>query len=34
MARKIHDEQTAPEITEIRNDADCRAAKPKFKNGT
>ena len=30
MARKKHDEHAAPEI---RNDVDCRAAKPKFKNG-
>jgi integrase len=30
MARKNHDEQAAPEI---RNDVDCRAAKPKFQNG-
>jgi len=30
MARKKHDEHAAPEI---RNDVDCRAAKPKFQNG-
>jgi hypothetical protein len=30
MARKKHNEHAAPEI---RNDVDCRAAKPKFKNG-
>ncbi len=31
MARKKYDEDG---VTEIRNDVDCRAAKPKFKNGT
>ncbi|UGX96780.1 tyrosine-type recombinase/integrase [Bradyrhizobium barranii subsp. barranii] len=31
MARKKHD---GDGITEIRNDVDCRAAKPKFKDGT
>ena len=30
MAHKKHNEHAAPEI---RNDVDCRAAKPKFKNG-
>jgi len=30
MARKKHDEDG---VTEIRNDVDCRAANPKFKDG-
>jgi integrase len=35
MGRKqLRGEDRSTEITEIRNDVDCRAAKPKFKNGT